>query len=315
MRRHTFGLLAAALVLGPTLAAPSALTLFSPAAAAAGLAAPTSTSPVTGTATAAPSAAHPPTLVGVRIGRHDRYDRTVFDFTGGTPGYRVEYGSLVGEGTGEEISLAGAVTLRVVFDGAYAYDLTTGASTIDLGRTYDPRLPTLRQIKSGGAFEGHITFGLGLADRVGFRVLKLSGPPRIAVDVAHQPTQPFTTRRFVGGAGTADRVLIARVRSGAHPGYDRVVFDLSTATTPLLTVSYTSYAPSTIHIGFTGLATQRGSVAGPNPVTIGLTQARSVSFNVYDNGTVSAFLSTHRRTGFRVMLLSSPTRVVVDVAH
>lgn len=316
MRRLTFTLLAAGLVIAPALAVPSALTApLHLTAAAADLPAPTNTSPISGTATAPPWATNPPTLVGVRTGRHDRYDRTVFDFTGGTPNYRVEYGALVAEGTGNPISLAGAATLRVVFDGAIAHNVNTGASTIDLGRVYDPRLPTLRQIKSGGEFEAHVTFGLGLADRVGFRLLKLSGPPRIAIDVAHQPTQPFTTERFFGGDGTADRVQIARVRSGAHPGYDRVVFDLSTATTPLLTVSYTAYAPSTIHIGFTGLTTQRGTVGGPNPLSIGLTQARSVSFNIYDNGTVSAFLTTDHRTGFRVMLLSNPTRLVVDVAH
>jgi hypothetical protein len=239
----------------------------------------------------------------------------VFDFTGGTPGYRVEYGPLVAEGTGDPIPLAGAATLRVVFDGAFAYDVNTGAPTIDLSRIYDPRLPTLRQIRSGGAFEGHISFGLGLADRVGFRVLRLSNPPRIAVDVAHQPTQPFTTERFQGGDGTAAQVLITGVRSGAHPGYDRVVFDLQTATTPLISVAYTTYAPSTIAVIFTAATTQRGIVAGPNPVQIGLTQPRSVSFNIYDNGGVTAFITTDHRSGHRVMLLSNPTRVVVDIAH
>jgi hypothetical protein len=157
----------------------------SAAEAADDLPAPTGVTPVTGTATVPPWDPHPPTLVGVRTGRHEFYDRTVFDFTGGTPGYRVEYAPLVAEGTGTPVPLAGAATLRVVFDGAFPYDVATGASTIDLGRVYDPRLPTLRQIRSGGAFEGRISFGLGLADRVGFRVLRLTGPPRIAVDVAH----------------------------------------------------------------------------------------------------------------------------------
>ena len=282
---------------------------------AADLPAPTSVTPVTGTATVPPWDPNPPTLVGVRTGRHDAYDRTVFDFTGGTPNYRVEYGPLLAEGSGTPIPLEGAVTLRVVFSGVFGYDVTTGTPTIDLGRVYDPRLPTLRQIKSGGEFEGYIPFGLGLADRVGFRVLKLTGPPRIAVDVAHQPSQPFTTETFWGGAGTAAQVQITGVRSGAHPGYDRVVFDLGTGTTPLISVAYTVPAPDTIHVGFTAATTQRGTVAGPNPVSIGLSQARSVSFNVYDNGTVSAFLVTRQRTGYRVMLLDNPTRVVVDIAH
>jgi hypothetical protein len=307
MLRHTIRLLSIPFILATIMVAP--------AANAADLPPPTSTAPVTGLATVPPWDPHPPTLVGVRTGRHDVYDRTVFDFTGGTPGYRVEYGELVHMGTGDPIILAGAATLRVVFDGAFAHDVNTGASTIDLTRVYDPRLPTLRQIRSGGAFEGRISFGLGLADRIGFRVLRLSNPPRIAVDVAHQPTQPFTSERFQGGDGTAARVRVDGVRSGAHPGYDRVVFDLQTATTPLISVAYTSYAPSTIAVILTAATTQRGVVSGPNPVSIGLTQPQSVSFNIYDNGGVTAFITTDHRTGYRVMLLSNPTRVVVDIAQ
>jgi hypothetical protein len=308
MRPNTFRLVCAVLVGAPVLALPVA------AAAATDLPAPTSTAPRVGTATVPPWDPRPPTLVGVRTGLHERYDRTVFDFTGGTPAYRVEYAPLVAEGAGTPVPLAGAVTLRVVFDGAFAHN-AGGAATIDLGRVYEPRLPTLRQVKSGGAFEGYVSFGLGLADRVGFRVLRLTNPPRIAIDVAHQPAQPFSTQRFLGGTTTAARVQITGVRAGVHPGYDRVVFDLGTATTPLISVAYTVPAPATIHVGLTAATTQRGVVAGPNPVRIGLGQARSVSFNVYDNGTVSAFIATHHRTGYRVMLLANPTRVVVDIAH
>jgi hypothetical protein len=33
-------------------------------------------------------------------------------------------------------------------------------------------------------FEGFLTFGIGLQRRVGFRVLELREPPRLAIDVA-----------------------------------------------------------------------------------------------------------------------------------
>jgi hypothetical protein len=309
-------ILAAALAAGLTAgaAAGGSATATAPATAT-DLPAPTATAAVTGAATAAPDSAHPPTLTGVRYGRHAAYDRTVFDFTGGTPAYRLEYGPLTGIGTGTPIPLAGPADLRIVFDGAYPYDMATGAATIDLRRVYRPALPTLREIRSGGAFEGQVLFGAGLADRVGFRVLRLTGPPRIAVDVAHQPSQPFGTATFRGGAGNADRVVVTGVRTGAHPGYDRLVLDLGTVGTPLITVGYTAYAPSMIHIGLTGLSTARGSVAGPLTRPLAMSRLRGVSFSIYDNGTVSAFVTTGRRTGFRVMLLANPTRIVVDVAH
>ncbi len=89
MRMTKLRLLSAVLVLIPVLAVPGT------AVAAGDLPAPTSVTPVTGTATAQPWDPRPPTLVGVRTGLHEHYDRTVFDFAGGTPGYRVEYGPLV----------------------------------------------------------------------------------------------------------------------------------------------------------------------------------------------------------------------------
>jgi hypothetical protein len=250
----------------------------------------------------------------VRYGRHATFDRTVFDFTGGTPAYRVAYGALTGVGTGSPIPLVGAADLSVTFDGAFAYDPDTGASTVDLRRGLRPGLPTLREIRSGGAFEGQIAYGLGLADRVGFRVLRLTNPPRIAVDVAHQSARPFGTATFSGGSG-ADRLRITGVRTGRHPGFDRVVLDLGTAGTPLTTVAYTRYSPSTIHIGLTGGTTARAVVAGPRTYAPGLARVRGVRIAVYDNGTASVFLTTNRRTAFRVLLLTHPTRIVVDVRH
>jgi hypothetical protein len=295
-------------VLAVALACALAPLLLVPTAAAADLPAPTRTDPVEGVATVPPWDPDPPTLTGIRWGRHDRYDRTVFDFTGGTPGYRIEYGPLVGIGTGEPIPVAGAATLRVIFDGAFP-------GSVDLNRTYDPLLPTLRQIRSGGAFEGRISFGLGLADRVGFRVLRLTSPPRIAVDVAHQPTAPFGTAPFWSDGPHADQVVVADARGGAHPGYDRFVIELGTPAIPLVSVAYTSYAPSTLAVGLTAATTRVGAIAVPRVIAFNLRQLRGVRFELYANGTATAFVTTARRTGFRVLLLDNPARIAVDIAY
>jgi hypothetical protein len=178
---------AGAVTLAAAVAATLALATGPAQATGADLPAPTSTAPVSGTGTGAtgPGA---PTLVNVRTGRHDAYDRVVFDFVGGTPNFRVEYGTLVSGGTGEEIPLAGRAALVIVFNPANAHDITTGATTYDITRVLNPNLPTLRQIRFGEDFEAHVSAGLGLADRVGFRVLQLHAPDRIAVDVAHLRT-------------------------------------------------------------------------------------------------------------------------------
>src|SRR5436305_14666934 len=75
-------------------------------AAAADLGPPTQTAPVT----AGPTGPGPALLTGVRVGRHDSHDRTVFDFTGGTPGYRLEYAPLYTEGKGDPVHLEGPPT-------------------------------------------------------------------------------------------------------------------------------------------------------------------------------------------------------------
>jgi len=275
-------------------------------AGAADLPAPTQTAPVVGRATAPPDR---PVLTGVRHGRHERYDRVVFDFAGGTPAYRVEYAPLVGIGTGDPIALTGPADLRVTFVGV-------PSTTVNTRAVLNPGYPTLRQVKFGGAFEGRILAGLGLADRVGFRVLRLSDPPRIAVDVAHQPTQPFGTARFqAGDPPLPDIVSIGGIRTGAHPGYDRLVVDLRTARFPLINVAYTVPKPTRVYIGLVGLTTKPAQIAGPRQIHVGLTRLRDVSIVTYENGTVSVFADTDKRTGFRVMLLTNPTRLVVDVKH
>jgi len=295
----------AGLALTASLTGPGASIAASLVASTADLPAPTNTAPITGTGTGAG------TLVNVRTGRHDAYDRTVFDFTGGTPGYRVEYGTLVSGGTGDPIPLTGPADLVIVFNPAFAHDINTGATTYPISNVLNPGLPTLRQIKFGEDFEGYVSAGLGLADRVGFRVLQLHNPDRIAVDVAHQPSQAFGSETVWLGDGSDD-TRVNGVRSGAHPGYDRVVFDLATADIPLVFVGYRQ-STSTIVVGFAGQNVP-AVVNGPRTIQFGLSTVKSLSWSVYDNGTASAFITTAARHGFRVMVLQQPTRLVIDAA-
>jgi len=55
-----------------------------------------------------------------------------------------------------------------------------------------PDLPALREVNAPGSFEGQTTAGIGVTRRVGFRVLELTDPTRIVIDLAHpgQPTPP-----------------------------------------------------------------------------------------------------------------------------
>jgi hypothetical protein len=127
-----------------------------------------------------------PMLTAIRTGSHDGYDRVVLQFRNDLPSWRVGYVDQVPSESGATVPLEGAASLFVQVDPAWAHDLDTPpyAATYTGPRTLTPRYPTLRQVRLVDEFEGHLTFGVGLQRRVGFRVLELRGPPRLAIDMA-----------------------------------------------------------------------------------------------------------------------------------
>jgi len=130
-------------------------------------------------------------LTNVRAGRHECYDRLVFDLSGPATGYRVEYVSQVtNEDTGAPIPIRGGAILGIV--------LSAPAHDGNYQPTYQPAnrfeavnvsgFSTFRQVYFGGTFEGLTDSALGVRARLPFRVTVLSGPgtgSRVALDVAH----------------------------------------------------------------------------------------------------------------------------------
>ncbi|MET0419594.1 MAG: hypothetical protein ABW022_26565 [Actinoplanes sp.] len=144
-----------------------------------------------GEKTAGPLSTAP--VIEVRTGRHDCFDRVVFEFDGTAQGYSVRYSAQVptdGEGIDLVPYTAGGAHLWVTLR-APAYDENRNA-TID-ARTGDHvanvlRYQTLRDVVFGGSFEGYTTFAVGVRARLPFQVTLLPGPgahSRIVVDVAH----------------------------------------------------------------------------------------------------------------------------------
>ncbi|MFI7431348.1 hypothetical protein ACIBPB_30620 [Micromonospora sp. NPDC049836] len=132
-------------------------------------------------------------LIEVRTGRHDCWDRVVFEFDGSADGYAVAYGETYTEGQGLALSpyTAGGALLRVslrapAYDEAHVgtlpYRAGEHAATV-LGYR------TLRDVVFGGSYEGYTTFAVGVRAQLPYRVFVLSGPgthSRIVLDVAHQ---------------------------------------------------------------------------------------------------------------------------------
>ena len=133
------------------------------------------------TASGAPAAPAVPTLVGIRAAHHPGFDRIVFEFDGGTPAnVRTRYvDTLLADGSGLPVRVAGRAVLRVRFEPARAHDAT--GATASARRVF--ALPNVMTVVRAGDFESVTTYGIGLAKRTRVSVSTLSSPSRVVVDV------------------------------------------------------------------------------------------------------------------------------------
>ena len=143
----------------------------------------------TGFSTSAKSAADPNTKIQtqiwrVRTGNDGSFDRIVFDQRLSSSGYQVRYVKQVtADPSGKPVAMQGRYFLQVSLPDSG----TTSASGMPsyVVSTYTPGLPEVMQIKRVGEFERVVSFGIGLRNYRGFRVLRLASPARLVIDVLH----------------------------------------------------------------------------------------------------------------------------------
>jgi hypothetical protein len=124
------------------------------------------------------------TVYDVRVAHHDGYDRLVIGFptANAMPQYqltRQTTAHFVRDASGQPVTLQGNAGIHLVLRNA---DLVTGAPN-DLR----PNLPEIREVEQIGNFERVVSYGVGLATPACFRVLELSGPTRLVIDVQTPP--------------------------------------------------------------------------------------------------------------------------------
>jgi hypothetical protein len=127
------------------------------------------------------------TLTAVRTGEHARFDRAVFEFIDGElPGYHIEYIDRPVRrcGSGEPTAIAGDGWLEVRLTPAQAHTEDGHATVADRERHLD--LPLIEEIELTCDFEGEVAWVLGVSSPNRYRVLELSNPPRLAVDIRHE---------------------------------------------------------------------------------------------------------------------------------
>lgn len=128
----------------------------------------------------------PVLLRDIRTASHEKFDRVVFEFSGDAlPGYHIEYVDRPVRhcGSGEAARVAGDGLLRVRLTPANAH---TEAGEPTLRYTeLRPNLPNLKELKSTCDFEAEVSWVLGLSHPNRYRVLELSNPARLVLDVKH----------------------------------------------------------------------------------------------------------------------------------
>jgi hypothetical protein len=138
-------------------------------------------------------------VTNLRAGRHECWDRLVFDLgppAAGFPnqvGYSVRYVPVVtADGTGDPVPLAGGAFLQIAVN-VPDFDFNTGVPSYQPADRFHAvnvtGFQTFRQVYYGGSFEGVTTAGLGVRARLPFRVFVLAGPgngSRLVIDVAHR---------------------------------------------------------------------------------------------------------------------------------
>ncbi|MEJ3656388.1 hypothetical protein WEH80_25800 [Actinomycetes bacterium KLBMP 9759] len=118
-----------------------------------------------------------------RAGRHQCFDRLVFDVDKDAGGFHVGYVDQVRlDGSGAVLPVPGGARLQVTLHNK-AWD-DAGTATYDNKPVDVAGYRTLRSVVYGNSFEGDTTFGVGVRARLPFRVFTLGD--RIVIDVAHR---------------------------------------------------------------------------------------------------------------------------------
>lgn len=123
-------------------------------------------------------------IVDVRVGEHPGYDRVVFEFTAGTPEFvlSIDEPPFLQDGSGLPVEVDGEAFWVLRMSGATKLS-PAGGVTYQGPREFTPGFPQLIHLVETGDFEAQSTWVIGTAAAACVRVLALSAPPRLVIDI------------------------------------------------------------------------------------------------------------------------------------
>lgn len=125
-------------------------------------------------------------ITDVRVGEHDGFDRVVFEFDSGIPEFRLDEATppLLQDPSGLEMQVDGSAFLRLVMQGGTAVS-PDGVKTYSGPTDFKPGFAKLAELASAGDFEAVSSWYIGLSETSCVRILTLSGPSRLVIDIEH----------------------------------------------------------------------------------------------------------------------------------
>jgi hypothetical protein len=125
-------------------------------------------------------------ITGVRVGTHTDYDRIAFEFDAGIPRYQIETATppFYADPSGLPLQIAGSAFWKITLIGGTSVK-PDGGSSYAGPTNFVPNFNALVQLSEGGDFEALSTWYVGLTDTSCVRVLTLSDPARLVIDIRH----------------------------------------------------------------------------------------------------------------------------------
>ena len=124
-------------------------------------------------------------ITDVRVGTHDGYDRVVIEFDEGIPTFTLDEAPppLLADPSGMEMDVEGSAFWSLVMHGGHG-SRSTGRVVRRADRLH-ARLPSLAELVEAGDFEAVSSWYIGLHEPTCARVLTLTDPSRLVIDIQH----------------------------------------------------------------------------------------------------------------------------------
>ena len=125
-------------------------------------------------------------ITDVRVGEHAGYDRVVFEFAEGIPPYSLSEVSppFTMDPSGLPLEVDGSAVWQLVLNGGTAV-LPDGGVSYDGPTNFAPGFLRLVQLVNAGDFEAVSSWFIGMSERTCVRVIQLSSPARLVIDIEH----------------------------------------------------------------------------------------------------------------------------------